>query len=84
MWMEESTGKKVNDERCAALGHGASRDRHRVPVCYIMIDDGVKAQGIEETEVEVADIAIHLLDALEEGERLEQAQIHDALRSPDL
>jgi hypothetical protein len=34
-----------------------------------MLDDGVKAAGVEETEVKVADIAIHLLDAIETGER---------------
>ena len=34
-----------------------------------MLDDGVKAAGVEETEVKVADIAIHLLDAIEAGER---------------
>ena len=39
------------------------------PFCYIMLDDGVKAAGVEETEVKVADIAIHLLDAIEAGER---------------
>jgi hypothetical protein len=35
-----------------------------------MLDDGVKGAGKEETEVKVADIAIHLLDALENGERI--------------
>jgi len=30
----------------------------------------VKGAGKEETEVKVADIAIHLLDALENGERI--------------
>jgi Fe-S oxidoreductase len=39
------------------------------PFCYIMLDDGVKAAGVEETEVKVADISIHLLDAIEAGER---------------
>jgi hypothetical protein len=33
-----------------------------------MLDDGVKAAGKEESEVKVADIAIHLLDAIEAGE----------------
>jgi hypothetical protein len=39
-----------------------------------MIDDGVKAQGVEDDEVKVADIAMHVLDAIEEGERRTQAQ----------
>ena len=30
-----------------------------------MIDDGVKEQGVEEDEVFVADISMHLVDALE-------------------
>ena len=34
-----------------------------------MIDDGVKSQGIEEDELKVADIAMHLLEAIEQGER---------------
>jgi len=34
-----------------------------------MLDDGVKAAGAEEDQVKVADIAIHVLDALENGER---------------
>ncbi|HUP75062.1 MAG TPA: heterodisulfide reductase-related iron-sulfur binding cluster [Acidimicrobiales bacterium] len=75
MWMEESTGKKVNDERSQQLlATGASRIATACPFCYIMIDDGVKAQGVEDTEVKVADIAMHVLDAIEEGDRRAQAQ----------
>jgi hypothetical protein len=33
-----------------------------------MIDDGVKAQGVEEDEVKVADISMHILEALERSE----------------
>ncbi|MGZ4790894.1 MAG: heterodisulfide reductase-related iron-sulfur binding cluster [Ilumatobacteraceae bacterium] len=70
MWMEESIGTKVNDERAReAISTGASRVATACPFCYIMLDDGVKAAGVEETEVKVADIAIHLLDAIEAGER---------------
>jgi Fe-S oxidoreductase len=70
MWMEESIGTKVNDERAQeAISTGASRVATACPFCYIMLDDGVKAAGKEETDVKVADIAIHLLDALENGER---------------
>jgi Fe-S oxidoreductase len=73
--MEESIGKKVNDERSQQLlATGASRIATACPFCYIMIDDGVKAQGVEDTEVKVADIAMHVLDAIEEGERRAQAQ----------
>ena len=70
MWMEESIGTKVNDERAReAISTGASRVATACPFCYIMLDDGVKAAGVEETEVKVGDIAIHLLDAIEAGER---------------
>jgi Fe-S oxidoreductase len=67
MWMEESIGLKVNDERAKeALSTGAGRVATACPFCYIMLDDGVKAAGND--EVKVADIAIHLLDAIEAGE----------------
>lgn len=71
MWMEETIGTKVNDERAAeAISTGASRVATACPFCYIMLDDGVKGAGKEEHEVKVADISIHLLDALENGERI--------------
>ncbi|HSB87756.1 MAG TPA: (Fe-S)-binding protein [Ilumatobacteraceae bacterium] len=70
MWMEESIGTKVNDERAReAISTGASRVATACPFCYIMLDDGVKAAGVEETEVRVADIAIHLLEAIEAGDK---------------
>ena len=66
MWMEETIGKKVNDERSQELiATGASRIAVACPFCYIMIDDGTKAAGKEEDEVKVADISMHLLEALE-------------------
>jgi len=65
MWMEESVGKKVNDERAEELiATGASKVATACPFCYIMLDDGVKAAGAEQT-VQVADISMHLLAALE-------------------
>jgi Fe-S oxidoreductase len=69
MWMEETIGKKVNDERSQELiATGASRIAVACPYCYIMIDDGTKAAGKEEDEVKVADISMHLLEALERGD----------------
>jgi Fe-S oxidoreductase len=66
MWMEETIGKKVNDERAReAIATGATRVATACPFCYIMLDDGVKGQGKEDEEVRVADISIHLLEALE-------------------
>ncbi|MGA0819050.1 MAG: heterodisulfide reductase-related iron-sulfur binding cluster [Ilumatobacteraceae bacterium] len=70
MWREESSGTKVNDERAReALSTGASRVATACPFCYIMLDDGVKGAGVEEDQVRVGDIAIHLLEAIENGER---------------
>ena len=77
MWMEEDIGPKVNDVRAKELVEtGASRIATACPFCYIMMDDGVKAAGKEEDEVRVADLAIHLVEALEEGEqRLEEERV---------
>ena len=70
MWMEENIGTKINDERAAeAISTGAMRVATACPFCYVMLDDGVKGAGKEEHEVKVADISIHLLDAIENGER---------------
>jgi len=67
MWMEESTGKKVNTERSQELlATGASRIATACPFCYIMIDDGTKENGRD--DVVVQDISMHLLEAIERGE----------------
>ena len=70
MWMEESTGKKVNTERSQeAIATGATRIAVACPFCYVMLDDGVKGEGKDE-EVRVQDIAEILWEAIEgEGER---------------
>ena len=63
MWMEESA-KKINMERSQELiATGADRIATACPFCYIMLDDGTKANKAE--HVTVADISMHLLDALE-------------------
>jgi Fe-S oxidoreductase len=84
MWMEESTGVKVNDERAReALSTGASRIATACPFCYIMLDDGVKGAGVDDDQVKVADIAIHLLDAIEAGERnLDSTLVPTPLATP--
>ena len=72
MWMEETIGTKVNDARSEELiATGASRIATACPFCYIMIDDGVKGLGKEEDEVKVADISMHLLEAIEKAEAAE-------------
>ncbi|MFZ4519558.1 MAG: heterodisulfide reductase-related iron-sulfur binding cluster [Microthrixaceae bacterium] len=69
MWMEEHIGKQVNVERSQELlATGASRIATACPFCYVMIDDGVKAQGVEEDQVKVADLAMHILDAIENAD----------------
>lgn len=70
MWMEESTGKKVNTERSQeAIATGATRVAVACPFCYVMLDDGVKGEGKDE-EVRVQDIAEILWEAIEgEGGR---------------
>jgi Fe-S oxidoreductase/nitrate reductase gamma subunit len=78
MWMEETTGKKVNDERSQELiATGASRIAVACPYCYIMIDDGAKAAGKEDDEVKVADISMHLLEALEARDTARLESLHD-------
>jgi Fe-S oxidoreductase len=69
MWMEEHVGTKVNTERSRELlATGASRVATACPFCYIMIDDGVKEHGRD--DVVVADISMHLLEALERGDSI--------------
>jgi Fe-S oxidoreductase/nitrate reductase gamma subunit len=68
MWMEETIGTKINDARSEQLvATGADRVATACPFCYIMIDDGVKGLG-KGDDVQVADIAIHLLEAIEASE----------------
>lgn len=74
MFMEETIGTKVNDERSRELiATGASRVATACPFCFVMMDDGVKGHGIEESDMRVADIAQHVLEAIENGEALAQA-----------
>ncbi len=81
MWMEEDIGTKVNDERSRELiDTGAARVATACPFCYVMMDDGVKGHGVEEDEVRVADIAMHLLEAIETGEQ-EAAEAADERRA---
>ena len=64
MWMEESTGKKVNIERSQeAIDTGADEVAVACPFCYIMMDDGVKELGFGDN-VKVRDVSLILLDNL--------------------
>ncbi|WP_255566559.1 heterodisulfide reductase-related iron-sulfur binding cluster [Iamia sp. SCSIO 61187] len=77
MFMEETVGTKVNDARAEELvGTGASRIATACPFCYIMIDDGVKGMGVDDEDVKVADIAMHLVEAIEQGETADAMSVH--------
>jgi Fe-S oxidoreductase/nitrate reductase gamma subunit len=77
MWMEESTGKKVNTERSQELiATGAGRVATACPFCYIMMDDGVKENGRD--DILVQDISMHLLDALEGRAPATEPELADA------
>ena len=79
MFMEETIGTKVNDARSEELLEtGANRIATACPFCYIMIDDGVKGAGKDDDEVKVADISMHLVEALEKGEAADAAAVHSA------
>ena len=65
MWMEESIGTKVNDARAAgAHRHRCEQGRHRVPLLLHHAGRRREGRGAEET-VQVADISMHVLAALE-------------------
>ncbi|NLA35399.1 MAG: 4Fe-4S dicluster domain-containing protein [Actinobacteria bacterium] len=70
MFMEENVGKMINIERSQELlATGASRIATACPFCYVMIDDGVKAEGVDDDQIKVADLAMHLIDALESADK---------------
>jgi Fe-S oxidoreductase len=83
MFMEENTGKKVNTERSQELiATGASRVATACPFCYIMIDDGAKENGRD--DIVVQDISMHLLDALEQGDRRRSGGVGAGAPAPDV
>ena len=76
MFMEEHIGKQINVDRSQELiATGASKVATACPFCYVMIDDGVKGEGLEEGAVEVADISMHVLTALEERDERRAAKM---------
>ncbi len=79
MWMEENIGEKVNEVRALELvATGAERVATACPFCYIMMDDGVKALDERSENVQVADISMHVLEALKAGERQAESEVADS------
>jgi len=65
MFMEERTGKKIQIERTEeAVGTGADTIATACPFCYVMLDDGIKETGHEESH-RVADVSVLMAEALE-------------------
>ncbi|MCL6451688.1 MAG: 4Fe-4S dicluster domain-containing protein [Acetobacteraceae bacterium] len=57
MWMEEKLGKRINELRAQqAVDAGADLIATACPFCLTMLEDGLKAKGLEE-KVRVADLA---------------------------
>ena len=82
MWMEEHVGEQVNVVRSRELlATGADRIATACPFCYVMIDDGVRGEGVEPEDVQVGDIALHVLEAIQRGEE-EVADRREAELSP--
>jgi len=64
MWMEERVGKKVNIDRAEeAVATGADEVAVACPFCLVMLDDGVRELGQEES-VAVRDISMILADSV--------------------
>ena len=83
MWMEEHVGEKVNVVRSRELlATGADRIATACPFCYVMIDDGVRGEGVEQSDVNVGDIALHVLEAIHRGEEEAAARRTAEITSP--
>ena len=64
MWMEEEPDKRVNVKRTEeVLRSGADLVATACPYCLVMLGDGIKTKGAEET-VRARDIAEIVADVL--------------------
>ena len=59
----------IDERALEAISTGATRVATACPFCFIMLDDGVMAAVKEDDVIKVADLAIHVLDAIEAGEQ---------------
>ncbi|RCW47161.1 Fe-S oxidoreductase [Halopolyspora algeriensis] len=71
MWMEEKTGKRINNERVdEALGTAPSKVATGCPFCKVMLTDGLTTRQNEQVaseSVEVVDVAQLLLSSVKRG-----------------
>jgi Fe-S oxidoreductase len=68
MWMEESIGTRINQNRSdEALATGAGKIAVACPFCSVMLNDGVTVRAQEagtDPTAEVVDVASLLLDTV--------------------
>ena len=72
-WRRASASRSTSSAPRSSSPPAPSRIATACPFCYIMIDDGVKGEGLDDDAVKVADIAMHVLEAIEQGEQQETA-----------
>jgi Fe-S oxidoreductase len=87
MWLEESTGTRINDNRAAeALGTGADVIATACPYCNVMLGDAVNAKksaGQARANVEVIDVAQLLVRAVRLREGASGGEADSRPRSAD-
>lgn len=65
MWMDETLGKRINQERLAQLlATNAETVATACPYCMIMLDDAVKEKGLEDC-IQIMDIAHLVFQSIE-------------------
>jgi Fe-S oxidoreductase/nitrate reductase gamma subunit len=74
MWLEEHLGERINRKRTAeALSLNPNTIATACPFCLIMLDDGIKDKGVEET-VKTLDIAEMVAKSLPDKPKAAAAQ----------
>ena len=80
MWMEETVARRSTTSVPSRPSQPGPPVAPALPFCYIMLDDGVKAAGVEEDQVKVADIC----DPPARSDRKRRADRADALAEAPL